>query len=1133
MDVCVLGTLTVDQGRIVPAPRDRVVLSALVVRVGKPVSVDSLASALWAGAPPVSSTKVILGCIMRLRRLMSPASIETTPMGYVLVPDGVDLDTDRFERLIGRGCQLLEVGEPDRAVHALGEALAMWRGEPFAELSGWGPARTEGSRLNEMRLAAEESLLEARLQSGDVGAAAAEAGARVDAAPLRERRWVLLGLAQYRQGRQADALAAVRRGRELLAADLGLDPSAELAALERAMLLQDPELDFSVPVRAASAQCPYFGLPPAGVDDAERFFGREEEVRQGLEALDRHGVLLVSGSSGVGKSSFVRAGLAAQFAARGRRVTVMTPGEHPVEAIRELVQHDSESLVVVDQCEQAFANEDPEQTRQFFVELGRLVFRGTVVMTIRADRLGDLADHHGFAGLIQSHLLMLGPLSDDGLRAVIQNPAQQTGLILEPGLVEILIRDADGRNLPLLSHALRQVWQRREGRVLTVDGYVAAGEIRGAVSQSAEEMFGDLSDGDALLARDILLRLVEPSPGEGLISQRVERAFVEIDDAHAAVAGRLVDARLVTSDAESFQLAHEALAREWPRLREWLAEDVEGQRIMRHLNSAAAAWEEMARPDSELYRGGRLSTAVQWRDSARPVLAPVERAFLDASVQRETADLEATRHQLQRERRSVRRLRWLAGATAALAFVAIAAGGLAAVQVSELNKQAVRDDARRVAALSAAEPEYDHALLLAVEAVRLWDAPTTRRAVLDVMGRSPRMVSVARLSDGMGIETMMLGVDDSTALVIDDSIQARVFDLDRRVQVAQAEVGGKIVLDAAEGPDGQIALSVMHGDCGRGGWCDSPDLRTFDLGGVETRALAFPAFAAEVLDIEYTADQSLAAVIAPLPETASGPNIALWRVAAPNEPLLLHLPHAGTNPGPPSWAGSFGRVRFSPDGTRLYASGFGPTAVFDTATGALLDEIEGDGLLAVGPDGHSLLLREGRLAARIVDLADPARSHVLEMTASVVDGAFSPDGEHIATAAGEQAWVWGAATGKLEETLDGHRDVVRALVFRSTGELVTAGKDGAIFTWALDDWTASFREWIRDVSDFTTPEDDRTLIYELPNGRREAVSADPDIWLERACPIAGRGLTEEEWKDVFADRPYDPACEAESSAASQ
>ena len=148
----------------------------------------------------------------------------------------------------------------------------------------------------------------------------------------------------------------------------------------------------------------------------------------------------------------------------------MTPGEHPIDALRDVDLPVGESLLIVDQCEQAFAADDPAEIREFFDALSQMVFRGMLVVAIRADRLGDLADHPGFAQIIQSHLLMLTALGPDGLRAVIEKPAEQAGLILEPGLVEILIRDADGRTLPLLSHALRQVWSRREGRVLTVDG---------------------------------------------------------------------------------------------------------------------------------------------------------------------------------------------------------------------------------------------------------------------------------------------------------------------------------------------------------------------------------------------------------------------------------------------------------------------------------------------------------------------------------------------------------------------------------------------------------------------------------------------------------------------------------------
>ncbi|WIM17764.1 AfsR/SARP family transcriptional regulator [Microbacterium sp. zg-B185] len=647
-------------------------MGALTVRLGASLSVDSLAAALWGDSPPPSWSHIVPGCIMRLRRLIAPAQIETTPHGYRLIPEHLEVDAERFELLVTRGTEQLELGEPERAAHRFAEALALWRGEPFIELLDWEPAQIASGRLEEMRLGIEELLLDARLQAGEIQEVAASARGRVAEAPLRERRWVMLGVAQYRQGRQAEALATVRRARALLAAELGLDPCTELAELEQAILTQDPCLVSDQVFRVASPECPYFGLPPAGAGDAERYFGREQELAGALRALDEHGVLLVAGSSGVGKSSFVRAGIGEQFLARGIEVAIVTPGEHPIDALRKVGLPAGESLLIVDQCEQAFAADDPAEVSEFFSFLSRMAFCGMLVVAIRADRLGDLADHEGFAQIIQSHMLILTALSPEGLRTVIEKPAEQAGLILEPGLVEILVRDANGRTLPLLSHALRQVWSRREGRVLTVDGYRASGEIEDAVAKTAEEVFAALPpDGERLL-RDILLRLVEASADGAVISRRVERTRIAIDEAHSQIVNRLVDARLLTTDEESVQVSHEALAREWPRLKGWLADDVEGQRIMRHLSSTAAAWDAMGRPDSEIYRGGRLATAQHWRDAVDPALTAVEREFLDASAAHETAGLAGSQAKLQKKRRMVRGLSWVSAAAAALAIVVTA-----------------------------------------------------------------------------------------------------------------------------------------------------------------------------------------------------------------------------------------------------------------------------------------------------------------------------------------------------------------------------------------------------------------------------------------------------------------------------
>ncbi len=118
------------------------------------------------------------------------------------------------------------------------------------------------------------------------------------------------------------------------------------------------------------------------------------------------------------------------------------------------------------------------------------------------------------------------------------------------------------------------------------------------------------------------------------------------------------------------------------------------------------------------------------------------------------------------------------------------------------------------------------------------------------------------------------------------------------------------------------------------------------------------------------------------------------------------------------------------------------------------------------------------------------------------------------------------------ETLQGHVGEVGSVAFLPTGELVTAGADGALITWVLGDWSASFREWERHGNEQLMPRDDRTLVFDLPDGSFVGISADPDVWLDRACLVAGRGLTEQEWQTVFAGRPYDPACENGSSAAS-
>jgi len=237
--VSLLGPLQVDGDERL-SPRDRVVLSALVIRSGDVLSAEQLADALWGEDPPASWPKVVQGCVARLRRALGRDAVQTTGSGYRLTLTDDEIDVRRFEALVARARALTGAGEHDRAAAVLGQALGLWRGTALPDLDRWPDGRTEAGRLDELRLGAQEALLAERAAAGrDV---VADASALVAAQPLRETRWHLLALALYRSGRQSDALAALRQARRTLQEELGLDPGQQLVDLERAILNHDADL---------------------------------------------------------------------------------------------------------------------------------------------------------------------------------------------------------------------------------------------------------------------------------------------------------------------------------------------------------------------------------------------------------------------------------------------------------------------------------------------------------------------------------------------------------------------------------------------------------------------------------------------------------------------------------------------------------------------------------------------------------------------------------------------------------------------------------------------------------------------------------------------------------------------------
>jgi DNA-binding SARP family transcriptional activator len=258
MSIGVLGPLS-HEGAAAFGRRDRAVLTALAMCVGRTVTADRLADAVWGSDPPSTAHKALQGCVVRLRKVLGAEAIETCGHGYRLVVPADEVDSRRFERMAARSRELLAMGEPDRAAELVAQALELWRGGAFEELGSWDLAAIEAGRLDELRLEAEELRVDASLRTGRHLDVLAAAESMVREAPLRERRWTLLALAQYQSGRQTEALRTIHRLKALLSDQLGLDPGPDLTSLEEAILRQDASL-LAQGSRASRHVCPALDL---------------------------------------------------------------------------------------------------------------------------------------------------------------------------------------------------------------------------------------------------------------------------------------------------------------------------------------------------------------------------------------------------------------------------------------------------------------------------------------------------------------------------------------------------------------------------------------------------------------------------------------------------------------------------------------------------------------------------------------------------------------------------------------------------------------------------------------------------------------------------------------------------------
>ena len=464
----------------------------------------------------------------------------------------------------------------------------------------------------------------------------------------------------------------------------------------------------AAPVAAA---CPYKGLAAYQIDDAQFFFGREVLIDDLVRRLQTHQVLTVGGPSGSGKSSLVRAGLipavraGALLGRESWQVALFTPGRDPMAELyfqvtgtpsrggltigfedllerptmaRHLSWKDGVErplVLCIDQFEELFTLATAKQRKQFLRAVSAMTdpadSKVRVVIAVRADFYGQCAQIPWLAEHITHNQVLVGPMTDAELRRAIVEPARQSGLHVESGLVDAIIDEAghEAGSLPLVAHALVETWSRRRDNVLTLQGFHEAGGVAGAISQTAEATFEQRFDeAERTATRRLFLRLVTSGSSASDTRRVIARSDIE-QDSQPEIMDRIIagltEARLLTVDDKTVQIAHEALLRTWPRLRGWIEESRDDLRLRQRISHAAAEWEAVNRDPDMLYHGTPLLTALEWAEKNPDQLDALGREFLDASAE---MSARAEARAAEREQRS-RRLRRIA--IAALSILAL------------------------------------------------------------------------------------------------------------------------------------------------------------------------------------------------------------------------------------------------------------------------------------------------------------------------------------------------------------------------------------------------------------------------------------------------------------------------------
>jgi WD40 repeat protein len=899
--------------------------------------------------------------------------------------------------------------------------------------------------------------------------------------------------------------------------------------------------------RAWTEGSPFPGLKAFTAGQSAVFFGREDETQELVDRLNpvagsrRHRFVAVIGSSGAGKSSLVQAGLLPALGDHWLPLSPVVPGTDPDNSLTGVLAAaglegpasepaDGDALahslgelrsgrrdpyasivMVLDQAEE-LQNEVPAHKRRSFLEMLRGALRRDqrfwVVATLRSEFLTAFLDE-GFEDLFHRPIV-IGSLPREKLFDVIEKPAAAAGIQFEQGVVNQLV-DEVGREdaLPLLAYTLDVLYERLDGRtVITRNDYDQVRGVMGALPRQAERVCADLraDDPDAPVLPTLLKFVTFSGPGSRVPTRRrVEKA--ELRGAELRVAEGFVNARLLTrhgADGKNvFQVAHEALFREWAPLKDEIAVKATGLQLRGELEDMADRWKDSGRQDSDLLRDERLRKALRWAEEY-PDLAsdsPLVHEFLQRSTRSDDAALERR-----------------ANAVAKRAFESIGDDPERALLLALAAVDEGRPTSTARAALTAAlsATRLRGVLRGHTETLRAvaWSPDRGRLATgsedrtVRVWGPDMRADPLVKEAEGEvralawapDAGAIAVGLDNGEAWILalggGDRMLGRhgaainAIDWARNGRIATGSHDGTAMIWGPHG--GQPERVLPHGAWVRGlAWC--PHGRRLATACRDRRARIWDVEAEDgeprVLEchrewVEKVAWSPDGHRLATVSRDGDG---FVWDIHGSSEPKLLS--------GHTSWVQG---VDWSPDGTLIATTSRDRTARIWDHCGTQLAVLRGHRHWVHGVswslDGHQIATASYDRTARIWDARDVTALVDVRAHTDIVQAVdWSEDGERIATASHDgTAKIWDARTGDEVAVLP-HGPGVYGVAWAPDGRhVVTGAGDNAARIWAVeeeavrgvlrghDNWV-EYVDWSPDGTRIATGSNDRTArIWDAP-----------------------------------------------------